>query len=39
MLFQFNLYIWLIMGNELHISTTNWAIAPNRSFVPARRRP
>jgi len=39
MLFQFNLYIWSIMRNELHISTTLWAIAPNRSFVPARRRP
>ena len=39
MLFQFNLYIWSSMKNELHISTINWAIAPERSFVPTRRRP
>lgn len=37
--FQFNLYIWSVMSNELHISTTNWAIDPNRSFAPTRRRP
>jgi hypothetical protein len=39
MRFQFNLYIWQVMKNELHISTTNWALAPNRSFTPTRRRP